>query len=114
MHRVAEGFPALHLVFRLVDGPCAGRDDMSDCDRNRLNSAGLISAAELAKSRLGAGSESMKHYRVNKLAKPGGVVIKKKDVLAANDRQAVQDAADSDDCPVCDVLRDGKIVGQIT
>lgn len=56
----------------------------------------------------------MKHYRINKLAKPGGVVIKKKDVLAANDRQAVQDAADSDDCPVCDVLRDGQVIGKIT
>ena len=56
----------------------------------------------------------MKHYRVNKLDKPGGDIIKKKDVLAANDRQAVQDAVDSGECPVCDVLRDGKIVGQIT
>jgi hypothetical protein len=56
----------------------------------------------------------MKHYRVNKLAKPGGVVIKKKDVLAENDRQAIQDAAESDDCPVCDVLRDGQRVGSIT
>lgn len=55
----------------------------------------------------------MKHYRINKLAKAGGVVVKKKDVLAANDRDAVQQAADSDDCPVCDVLRDGKLVGKI-
>jgi hypothetical protein len=56
----------------------------------------------------------MKLYRVNKLAKPNGVVIKKKDVLAPNDRQAIQDAADSDDCPVCEVLRDGQKVGSIT
>jgi hypothetical protein len=55
----------------------------------------------------------MKLYRINKLAKPGGVVVKKKDVLASNDREAVQDAAESDDCPVCDVLRDGKKVGSI-
>ena len=55
----------------------------------------------------------MKHYRINKLAKPGGVVVKKKDVLAPNDRQAVADAADSEDCPVCDVLRDGKVVGVV-
>jgi hypothetical protein len=54
----------------------------------------------------------MKHYRVNKLAKAGGAIVKKKDVLAANDRQAVQDAVDSGECPVCDVLRDGKIVGR--
>ena len=55
----------------------------------------------------------MKHYRVNKLAKPGGVVIKKKDILASSDEQAVRHAADSEDCPICDVLRDGKTVGSI-
>lgn len=56
----------------------------------------------------------MKHYRINVLAKAGGRVVKKKDVLAANDRAAVQDAQASEDCPVCDVLRDGKVVGSIT
>jgi hypothetical protein len=55
----------------------------------------------------------MKVYRVNKLAKPGGVVLKKKHILAASDNQAVQQAADSADCPICDVLRDGERVGQI-
>ena len=55
----------------------------------------------------------MRHYRINKLAKPGGVVVKKKDILAASDRDAVQHAANSDDCPVCDVLRDGDKVGSI-
>jgi hypothetical protein len=55
----------------------------------------------------------MKHYRVNKLAKPGGVVVKKKDILAASDAQAVQHAADHLDCPVCDVLRDGQKVGSV-
>ena len=55
----------------------------------------------------------MKHYRINKLAKPGGVIVKRKDVLASSDKEAVQTAADSDDCPVCDVLRDGKKVGSV-
>lgn len=55
----------------------------------------------------------MKLYRVNKLAKPGGIVVKKKHILANNDRQAVKQAEDSDDCPICDVLRDGATVGQI-
>jgi hypothetical protein len=55
----------------------------------------------------------MKHYRVNKLTKPSGIIIKKKDVLAADDRQAIQDAAESDDCPVCEVFRDGQKVGAI-
>ena len=55
----------------------------------------------------------MKHYRVNKLAKPDGVVIKSKDILAADDRGAVQRARADDDCPICDVLRDGKKVGTV-
>jgi hypothetical protein len=56
----------------------------------------------------------LKLYRINKLARVGGPVVKKKDVLAATDRDAVQQAADSDDCPICDVLRDGKRVGAVT
>jgi hypothetical protein len=55
----------------------------------------------------------MKLYRVNKLAKPGGMVIKKKHILATSDRQAVKQAEDSPDCPICDVLRDGEKVGQV-
>ena len=56
----------------------------------------------------------MKLYRVNKLTKPNGIVIKKKDVLAASDSAAVQMAAESPDCPVCDVLRDGQPIASIT
>jgi hypothetical protein len=55
----------------------------------------------------------MKLYRVNKLARLGGMVIKKKHILAKSDAQAVQQAEDSDDCPICDVLRDGEKVGQV-
>ena len=55
----------------------------------------------------------MKLYRVNKLAKLGGVVIKQKHILASSDAQAVKQAEDSSDCPVCDVLRDGERVGQV-
>ena len=55
----------------------------------------------------------MKLYRINKLSKPGGSLIKKKDVLATGDAQAIKDAADSDDCPVCEVLRDGRKVGSV-
>jgi hypothetical protein len=55
----------------------------------------------------------MKLYRVDKLTKPGGAVIKKKHILAPTDRQAVQEAENSEDCPICDVLRDGERVGQI-
>jgi hypothetical protein len=44
---------------------------------------------------------------------PGGPVLKKKDVLAASDQDALKRAEDSPDCPVCDVLRDGEWVGSI-
>jgi hypothetical protein len=67
---------------------------------------------------LGSGSLGLRRgfvklYRINKLARPGGAVVKKKDVLAASDKEAVQRAADSEDCPVCDVLRDGQTVGSV-
>lgn len=59
------------------------------------------------------GPRKMKLYRIDKLAKRGGTVIKKKHILAHSDRQAVQQAEESDDCPICEVLRDGESVGQI-
>ena len=55
----------------------------------------------------------MKLYRVNKLTKLGGMIVKKKHILAQSDQQAVEEAANSDDCPICDVLRDGEKVGQV-
>ena len=55
----------------------------------------------------------MKHYRVNKVAKPDGLVLKKKDILAANDRQAMKAAAADEDCPICDVYQAGTKVGSV-
>jgi hypothetical protein len=55
----------------------------------------------------------MKLYRVDKLAKIGGMVIRKKHILANSDQSAVRQAKDSEDCPICDVLRDGEKVGQV-
>jgi hypothetical protein len=55
----------------------------------------------------------MKLYRINKLSKLGGIVLKKKDVLAVSDKEAIQKAAESPDCPVCDVLKDGQHVGSV-
>jgi hypothetical protein len=55
----------------------------------------------------------MKLYRINKVSKAGGVVLKKKDVLAASDQAAIQRAAESEDCPICEVLKDGQQVGSI-
>lgn len=56
----------------------------------------------------------MKHYRVNKLDKPDGAVVKKKDILAADDKQAMARAEADPDCPVCDVLQAGNKVGSVT
>lgn len=55
----------------------------------------------------------MKHYRVNKLAKRDGIVVKTKDMLANNDREAMQAARADVDCPICDVLQAGKKVGSV-
>ena len=55
----------------------------------------------------------VKLYRINKVTKPGGRVLKKKDVLAKSDHEALQRAESSADCPVCDVLRDGQFVGSV-
>ena len=55
----------------------------------------------------------MRLYRINKVTAPAGSVIKKTDVLASSDREAVQRAEDSADCPVCEVLRDGQPVGVV-
>lgn len=56
----------------------------------------------------------MRHYRVNKLARVGGEVIKRKDILANDDRQAVAWVENDDDCPICDVWRDGQQIGSVT
>ena len=56
----------------------------------------------------------MKHYRINKVAKPNGAVVKKKDILAHNDKEALNVAATDEDCPICDVYHAGAKVGSIT
>ena len=55
----------------------------------------------------------MKLYRIDKLSKLGGIILKRKHVLADTDKDAVQIAAKSPDCPVCEVLKDGQRVGSI-
>lgn len=62
----------------------------------------------------GGGGKQMKHYRLNKVSKPDGPVLKKKDILATNDREAMRRAAADDDCPVCDVYQAGLKVGSVT
>lgn len=55
----------------------------------------------------------MKHYRIEKVARPGGIVLKKQDILANSDREAIDRAEDSTDCPVCDVRKDGRVIGTV-
>jgi hypothetical protein len=55
----------------------------------------------------------MKHYRVKKVVKLGGVTLKSKDILAADDKQAVDRARQDDDCPICEVYKEGKQVGSV-
>lgn len=55
----------------------------------------------------------MKLYRINKVEKPGGRPVKKKDVLARSDSEAMQRAKESADCPVCDVLQDGETIASL-
>jgi hypothetical protein len=56
----------------------------------------------------------MKHYRLNKLSKPNGEVVKRKDILARDDRDALATARADVDCPICDVLRQGQKVGSVS
>ena len=56
----------------------------------------------------------MKHYRVNKLSEESGRIVKKKDILANNDQQAIAAADRDEDCPVCEVWQAGQKVGSIT
>ena len=60
------------------------------------------------------GGVEVKHYRVNKLAEPGGQIVKKKDMLASSDQQAVEQARADDDCPICDVWQAGQKIASIT
>ena len=55
----------------------------------------------------------MKHYRINKVARPNGMVVKKRDILAQNDGEALDMAATDPDCPICDVYQAGEKIGSI-
>ena len=55
----------------------------------------------------------MKHYRIEKVARQGGAVLKKQDILAGSDREAIARAEHSEDCPICDVRKDGEVIGTV-
>ena len=55
----------------------------------------------------------MDHYRVYKLDKPKGRIVKCKDMHATSDAQAMHQACEDPDCPTCEVWRGAKKVGEI-
>lgn len=79
------------------------------------SSAKWDAQAATSDSEVVCGRGMMKLYRIDKVARLGGISLKKKHVLAASDRDALKQAEASIDCPVCEVIRDdGKPVGTIT
>lgn len=55
----------------------------------------------------------MKHYRVYKLDRPKGRIVKGKDVHAPDDSEALREARNDDECPVCEVWQGAKKIGSI-
>jgi hypothetical protein len=55
----------------------------------------------------------VKHYRVYKRARPMGPIVKGKDLLAPDDGEAMREAMNDQDCPVCDVWQGAKKVGSV-
>ena len=58
-------------------------------------------------------SQIVTHYRVYKLRGPKGRIMKGKDMEASDDAEALRSAAADDDCPVCEVWRGAKKVGDV-
>lgn len=55
----------------------------------------------------------MTHYRVYKLDRSEGRIVKGKDVDAPSDSAALAHAKADEDCPVCEVWQGAKKVGSI-
>lgn len=55
----------------------------------------------------------MKHYRVYKLSTLNGGIVKGKDLHASDDRQAMHEAHQDPDCPICEVWSGSKKVGSV-
>ena len=55
----------------------------------------------------------MRHYRVYKLDGPNGGILKGKDMQAEDDAQAMHEACEDPDCPVCEVWQGTRKIGSI-
>jgi hypothetical protein len=73
----------------------------------------LAHRGETEYGRLDNRGGTVRHYRIEKVAAPGGPVLKTRDILARSDAEAVERAEDSPDCPICDVRKDGAVVGRV-
>jgi hypothetical protein len=94
-----------------MERPCRNREFPFD---NFIPGASpFFVAARCSRIEHESGVRVMRLYRIDKLAKRCGAVVKRKHILANSDVEAVSRAEASDDCPICDVLRDGKVVGEI-
>jgi hypothetical protein len=54
-----------------------------------------------------------RHYRIYKLDRPGGRIIKGKDKIAPDDEAALSEAEKDKDCPLCEVWRGAKRIGKV-
>ena len=71
----------------------------------------LAARASSATLRWGVG---VKLYRIDKVVRLGGALLKRKHVLASSDNEAMRTAEESVDCPTCEVVaEDGKRVGSV-
>jgi hypothetical protein len=57
--------------------------------------------------------KAMKHYRVYKLKSRDGGIVKAKDIEAADNTDAMAQAARDSDCPVCEVWQSTQKVGVV-
>ena len=55
----------------------------------------------------------MEHYRVYKLDKPKGRIVRGKDMHAPDDVAAMHAACEDPECPVCEVWRGTRKVGSV-
>ena len=53
------------------------------------------------------------HYRVYKLDGRDGPIVKGKDLDAPDDAQAMHEACEDPDCPVCEVWQGARKIGSV-
>jgi hypothetical protein len=72
-----------------------------------------LTSTGLAVGSVSGGEGSTETLSLTKVAKPNGAVVKKRDILAHSDKDALDVAARDQDCPICDVYHAGEKIGSI-